>query len=741
MKQKLFSIIIGLSIVLFSLSFHFGVVPVRAQALTCPGGVTCWDGGAGDDDWTKANNWTTDLVPDSSTDVLLNNSSVSGSYVVTIPSSASSPQNVRTLKITPATGNTIRLIVRNGSGTTAALMFGDGSSTITDDITLDSGAILQNSAGTTSSNSGIQPINDSQILGDDLRINDGAKYTHNCGCSPRYLLQVLTATPTTRQGIFEYDYPTGSTWTSIYNYGTYGNLMLSASGGSFTYDLDTTYTTYLNTVGSLIINSGVTLSIPAAIRFILIRGDLVNNGNALTFPSTLLFGVVFRSYYDASFGTFDTDLTTHAITGSGAISFNSTTTVYTYATLNLSRDFNDGGTLVIDGVLNTGTYAVSGAGGFTMDSGATLSLGSPDGINSGTSLGNIRVSGTRTFNSGANYIFNGAAAQNTGSGFPNPVNNLTINNNSGVTLSSATTVNGTLSLPSGAFGNGGNLTLGSGATINRAAGSLGSAPTFGSTVNVIYSGSTAVTAGGEIPTSSSVLNNLTVNNTSSDGVTLVSSPTVNGSLTVGSGTVFNLSTNNITVITAVTNNGTLLQKKPVNHANVEFLHITDGVSTTLYRGIDIDTSTSTADLGDVTVGVRGSAGNTCTTDSLSPAYAPRCYNIHPTASGSARVTLWALTSEIPGGITTPAVFHFTAGTWQELINFASGTNGSYTYAQGDTTGFSAFLFAQHTTAPTAITLRNLTAKNAVQYGLILSIAILLLFVLVGVSYIARRRQT
>lgn len=731
MKRKLFSLLIGLCLVSFALFIPSNVIPAKAQALDCPSGFTCWDGEAGDGLWTSATNWTTNLVPDASTDVLLNNSSISGSYIVTIPPTASNPQSVRTLKIIPDTGNTIRLVVQNGSGSAAALVFGDGTSTITDDITLDSGAVLQNSAGTTSGNSGIQPNNPTGV--DVLRINDGAKYTHNCACSPRYLLYVLAKKPTTRQGIFEYDYPIGSAWTLIYDYGTYGTLMLSASGGSFTYSLDPLY---LIITGNMIINSGATWSIPSATSWILIRGDLVNNGNTLVFPSTLSYGLYFGSYTDYSFGTSVTDKTTHTITGSGAINFNSATTVQPYATLNLSRDFDDGGTLVVNGVLNTGTYAVSGTGGITLANGATLELGSPDGIDSGTSVGNIRVSGTRTYNSGANYIFDGALAQITGNGFPTPVNNLTINNNSGVTLSNATTVNGTLALPIGSFSNGANLTLGDGATVNRSAGSLGSIPTFGSTVNVIYSGATAVTAGNEIPTSSSVLNNLTVNNTSSGGVTLASSPTVNGNLAVGSGAVFDLATYDITVKTAVTNLGTLKQVKPVNNANVEFLHITDGGTTTQYRGVDINTI---ADLGNVAVYLRGNAGKTCTSDSNSPAYAPRCFLIHPDTVGSATIKLWVLTSEIPGGISVPAIYHYTT-TWEELSNYTSGVDGSYTYAQGDTTGFSAFLFAQHGNAPTAVSLQSMTAKNTTRTGLLLVSAVLMLFALLAVYQFTRQRQ-
>jgi hypothetical protein len=83
----------------------------------------------------------------------------------------------------------------------------------------------------------------------------------------------------------------------------------------------------------------------------------------------------------------------------------------------------------------------------------TLGIGSPNGITSGTTLsGNIQGTGTRTYNTTANYIYNGTVAQAGGNGLPTTVNNLTIANTnaSGVTLNTATnlTVNGTLTLTS-----------------------------------------------------------------------------------------------------------------------------------------------------------------------------------------------------------------------------------------------------------------------------------------------------
>ena len=49
----------------------------------------------------------------------------------------------------------------------------------------------------------------------------------------------------------------------------------------------------------------------------------------------------------------------------------------------------------------------------------------------------------------ANYTFNGTAAQLTGTLLPSTVNDLTVNNSAGVTLSGDVTVNGTLAVNDG----------------------------------------------------------------------------------------------------------------------------------------------------------------------------------------------------------------------------------------------------------------------------------------------------
>lgn len=133
-------------------------------------------------------------------------------------------------------------------------------------------------------------------------------------------------------------------------------------------------------------------------------------------------------------------------------------------TLNSGRNFStNAASFTNNGILDCGSNIFSGSGNFTNTSDATLIIGSPDGITSTGASGNIQSSGTRTFSTGANYSYNGNAAQVTGNGLPAQVNNFTINNNNGLSLTNSVAVSGTFTLTNGNINTGSNtLTLGTG---------------------------------------------------------------------------------------------------------------------------------------------------------------------------------------------------------------------------------------------------------------------------------------
>ena len=180
-----------------------------------------------------------------------------------------------------------------------------------------------------------------------------------------------------------------------------------------------------------------------------VAGNFTQTGGTLTETgSTTGSGIVFN-------GT-----STQTYTSGGTVANTISFTVNSGATVVMASGstvtVNSGATMTVTGTFDCGTgTAVSGAGSFVVTSAATATLrvGSVNGIvAAGTASGNIQTT-TRTYNTGANYVYNGTAGQATGTGLPATVNNLTINNSgpATVTLGANIAVSGTLTIQSGTF--------------------------------------------------------------------------------------------------------------------------------------------------------------------------------------------------------------------------------------------------------------------------------------------------
>ena len=229
--------------------------------------------------------------------------------------------------------------------------------------------------------------------------------------------------------------------------------------------------------------------------------------------------------------------------------------------LSIGGDFSMSGTASA-----TAGAAIDTAGSFTVGSGTSFTTGAF----THTIGGDFSNSGIFTA-TGSTITLNGTSAQAIGGTTTTEFNNLTINNANGVTLNSSPTISGTLTLTSGTFAVGANTLTLNGPTI---AGTPANMSTTSSS-SLVFGGSSS---GVNIPSSVAALNNLTINN--ANGVTLNSSPTISGTLTLTSGT-FAVGANTLTL------NGPTIAGTPDNMSTTSSSSLVFGGSSS---GVNIPSS-------------------------------------------------------------------------------------------------------------------------------------------------------
>jgi Secretion system C-terminal sorting domain len=301
----------------------------------------------------------------------------------------------------------------------------------------------------------------------------------------------------------------------------------------------------LNITGTLICGTDLVLGTGS---FILNSGATLNMGSLAGISTTAATGNIqvtgvktFSAAANYTYSGAIVQVTGNALpaTLTGAISFTNTNASGTSLSNNII--INSPGTATVTGALACNTFVISGTGSFTLNLGSTLLTANAAGISATGASGSIQTT-VIGYNTGSDYIYYGNVAQVTGTGLPSTIVSLTINNSSigGVNLTDPVTLTGNLNLTNGIFClNANTLTLPSGRTIVRQKGSLslcaGTLALLG-TVNVNYTGTTPITTGPEIPSSTTALGNLTINGTGAT-ITLGANVTVNGNLTMTTGTL------------------------------------------------------------------------------------------------------------------------------------------------------------------------------------------------------------
>lgn len=229
-----------------------------------------WDGGAGNNQWSNALNWSGNTLPSLTDDVILDNSLVAADYTVVLPSAA---VTVRTITIAPAASRAIDLTLPSSNTLIPGLtVSGPGYG-----LTINSGGIFRNASGSTSGNT-------VRVM-DSIRINNNGKYIHNSVSGHSANVQVLSKIAGTERGIMELDIPSASS-TISFSGRTFGKFVLSSTAAGGTCNYTVSGTGRVSIRHNLEIGPGVNFSINSG-DTIFVGGDLLqetgtfNLGNSI----------------------------------------------------------------------------------------------------------------------------------------------------------------------------------------------------------------------------------------------------------------------------------------------------------------------------------------------------------------------------------------------------------------------------------------------------------------------------
>jgi len=205
---------------------------------------------------------------------------------------------------------------------------------------------------------------------------------------------------------------------------------VTLTGRGFT-DADRVAFNGVNAPGFVVSDGGTTITVivPVGATTGPITVTSVGGVGSSATPFIILVGDLIVSSPQAVQGTYNNVLVTGPATGGAGVA-----TLTGPLTVLAGLTVNDGGTLA------TNCQPLTGAGSFTLASGATLGICDAAGITLTGPTGAVQLTGTRSFSVDASYVYNGTEAQLTGSGLPGQVRNLTTANARPVTLSAPLTV-------------------------------------------------------------------------------------------------------------------------------------------------------------------------------------------------------------------------------------------------------------------------------------------------------------
>ena len=258
----------------------------------------------------------------------------------------------------------------------------------------------------------------------------------------------------TGTGSFQFDMQGNNTDVVIGgNFNLTGGLIYGCTNGSATIDLAGNYVqtggtfAFTKAGGTAYGNTSTIMNVTGNMN---ISGGTMDLSQCDANNSTKGIGQV---YVKGNIALSSSGLVTETSSASsGQIFFNGTSAVQYFTTTSLNTVTNTVDFTVNSGaILRMDNQIIPGGGAFSLLSGGGIMLGDANGITLSGASGNIQVTGTRTYSTGADYTYNGSVAQNSGNGLPSTVHNLTLNNSNNLTLTSSSSVSNILTFTAGLF--------------------------------------------------------------------------------------------------------------------------------------------------------------------------------------------------------------------------------------------------------------------------------------------------
>ncbi len=229
-----------------------------------------WTGAAGTGSWFDAANWTTNALPATADEVVLDHRYVAGPFTVSLDQSVA--VSIKSLTINPGASDSIFALVPAANTLATALTLSNtGSGAVA--LAIYNKGVMTNASGA-SSGSGVDVLG----TGATAFIYNGGSYRHATVRSHTAVVENLSALAGTELGIFDFRLPTNGTASYALSLSgrTYGTLILRNRPGQTA----TSYTgagSSLTIQGNLLIGPGVTFS-PAINNDLRVAGDIRAQG-------------------------------------------------------------------------------------------------------------------------------------------------------------------------------------------------------------------------------------------------------------------------------------------------------------------------------------------------------------------------------------------------------------------------------------------------------------------------------